>query len=90
MNTICRAECKFGYQLVGTATAVCTANGNWNPRSSPKCTGKCFCVSMLKQTSWWSLTNYMAFSYWSFQVRFRPFKHSKMAFAISQEKETNK
>ena len=44
MNTICRAECNFGYQLEGTSTAVCTTQGNWNPKSSPKCTGKNFCV----------------------------------------------
>ena len=46
VNTICRAECNFGYQLEGTSAAACTAQGNWNPRTSPKCTGKHDCVMM--------------------------------------------
>ncbi|XP_020610479.1 P-selectin-like isoform X2 [Orbicella faveolata] len=40
VNTICRAECNFGYQLEGTSTTVCTPQGNWNPRNSPRCTVK--------------------------------------------------
>jgi len=56
-NTLCRVECKFGYQLedISIGTAVCTPQGNWNPRNSPKCIGKCFCVITVRQTSWWLL-----------------------------------
>ena len=46
VNTLCRVECNFGYQLQGTSTAVCTTQGNWNPRSPPKCIGTYFCVIM--------------------------------------------
>ena len=40
MNTICTVECKSGYELEGSSTAVCTSQGNWNPGSPPRCTGK--------------------------------------------------
>ena len=39
VNTICSVECKVGYELQGPSTAVCTPQGNWNPGSSPICTG---------------------------------------------------
>jgi len=46
VNTICSAECNIGYQLEGASTAVCTTQGNWNPSSPPKCTGKHFFIMM--------------------------------------------
>ena len=39
VNTICKVECNSGYELKGTSTAACTPQGNWNPSSSPTCTG---------------------------------------------------
>lgn len=54
VNTICRVECNFGYELQGTSKAECTPRGNWNPGSSPRCAGRyyCACAVMVKLTSW--------------------------------------
>lgn len=54
VNTICRVECNFGYELQGTSKAECTLWGNWNPGSPPRCAGRyyCACVVMTKPTSW--------------------------------------